>query len=184
MMELVLQSVMIIFKNSDITKENVDAIVNAANSYLKHGGGVAGAIVKAGGYEIQLESDEYVSKHGPIPPGGVAVTSAGRLPAKFIIHTVGPVGNSADGDEILRNCFINVFNAAKNLSIKSVAIPFIGTGIFGYPVERFIKVVSNLLPEYFKNYTGPLETVIFCDIDREKIEKLYEALKKVFINPL
>lgn len=183
-MEIVFGKVKFVFKSSDITKEQVDAIVNAANSYLKHGGGVARAIVRAGGYEIQLESDEYVSKHGPVPPGGVAITSAGRLPAKFIIHTVGPVGDSADGDEILRNCFINVFDAAKNLSIKSIAIPFVGTGIFGYPLERFIKVVSNLLPEYFKDYSGPLETVIFCDIDREKIEKLYEVLKKVFKNPI
>ncbi|XP_022791123.1 poly [ADP-ribose] polymerase 9-like [Stylophora pistillata] len=74
---------------NDLTKENVDAIVNAANSWLKHGGGVAGAIVKNGGYQIQTESDEYVAKHGPIKTGGIAVTKPGNLPCNIIIHAVG-----------------------------------------------------------------------------------------------
>ncbi|PFX25355.1 Poly [ADP-ribose] polymerase 9 [Stylophora pistillata] len=75
---------------NDLTKENVDAIVNAANSWLKHGGGVAGAIVKNGGYQIQTESDEYVAKHGPIKTGGIAVTKPGNLPCNIIIHAVVP----------------------------------------------------------------------------------------------
>ncbi|MGC8543686.1 MAG: macro domain-containing protein, partial [Vulcanisaeta sp.] len=74
----------------DITEIEADAIVNAANSYLEHGGGVAGAIVRKGGYEIQEESREWVRKYGPVPVGGVAVTKAGRLKAKYVIHAVGP----------------------------------------------------------------------------------------------
>ncbi|ODN30235.1 macro domain-containing protein [Fervidobacterium thailandense] len=177
--EIVFGRVRFVFRSSDITRENVDAIVNAANSHLKHGGGVAGAIVRAGGYEIQAESDEYVAKHGPVPPGGVAVTGAGKLPAKFVIHTVGPIGDSPSSDEVLRNCLLNIFETAKQLSIKSIALPLVGTGIFGYPLERFVNVVKEFIKEYFTNYVGPLETVIFCDIDPSKIKKLREALEQI-----
>jgi len=161
----------------DITKLNVDAIVNAANSYLQHGGGVAGAISRAGGPEIQKESDEYVRKNGPVPPGGVAVTGAGNLKAKYIIHTVGPIGDKEGNDEIMKKAFENIFSKADELAINSVAIPFVGTGIFGYPLENFIKVCVDETLKFFSNYKGPIKLVVFCDIDSSKVRKLLHSFE-------
>jgi len=99
----------------DITAEQVDAIVNAANSYLKHGGGVAAAIVRKGGESIQRESDEWVKQYGPVPTGKVAVTGAGNLPAKVVIHSVGPVWSEhkpEEADELLKSAVWNSLKAA------------------------------------------------------------------------
>ncbi|AMW33663.2 O-acetyl-ADP-ribose deacetylase (regulator of RNase III), contains Macro domain [Fervidobacterium changbaicum] len=169
------------FVVGDITKLDVDAIVNAANSYLQHGGGVAGAISRAGGPAIQEESDEFVRKNGPVPPGGVAVTGAGNLKAKYVIHTVGPIGNKEGNDEIMKKAFENVFSKADELNITSLAIPFVGTGIFGYPFENFIKICVDKTLNFFSNYSGPIKLVTFCDIDSSKVQKLMETfLKKSF----
>ena len=170
--ELVLQ-----FICEDITELEVDAIVNAANSYLKHGGGVAGAIVRKGGMIIQKESDQYVQKYGPVTPGNVAVTGPGNLNARYIIHAVGPIGNKAGNDEILSKCLINTFNKASELNLNSIALPFIGTGIFGYPLELFIQTTYKTVINYFSDYEGSLEKVVFCDIDRQKIEKLWQKFQ-------
>jgi O-acetyl-ADP-ribose deacetylase (regulator of RNase III) len=158
----------------DITMQNVDAIVNAANSHLSHGGGVAGVISRRGGPEIQKESDEYVKKHGPVPPGGVAVTSAGSLPAKYIIHAVGPIGDKLENDEIMKKCITNIIEKADELGVKNIALPFVGTGIFGYPFERFAHVVIETLIDYLKDYNGPIEKIIFCDVDAGKVKKFEE----------
>lgn len=163
----------------DITIQHVDAIVNAANSYLKHGGGVAGAIVRRGGNQIQQESDEYIRKYGYVESGEVAVTGAGNLNAKYIIHTVGPIGDKEENDEIMRKSLINVLKKADELGIKSFALPLVGTGIFGYPLERFVNIAVEVFKSYFKNYSGTLDMVIFCDISDEKIKKLEEAFKKI-----
>jgi O-acetyl-ADP-ribose deacetylase (regulator of RNase III) len=161
----------------DITDLQVGAIVNAANSYLKHGGGVAGAIVRKGGMIIQKESDEYVQKHGPVTPGNVAVTGPGNLDVQYIIHTVGPIGNKDENDDILSKCLINIFNKASELNLNSIAIPFIGTGIFGYPLERFLVTTYKVVISYFSTYSGSLERVIFCDIDEQKVEKLWQKFQ-------
>ncbi|WP_448378452.1 macro domain-containing protein [Fervidobacterium sp.] len=161
----------------DITKLEVDAIVNAANSYLQHGGGVAGAISRTGGPEIQKESDEYVRKNGPVPPGSVAVTGAGNLKAKYIIHTVGPIGDKKGNDEIMKKAFENVFSKADELAINSIAIPFVGTGIFGYPLENFIKVCVDETLKFFSNYKGRIKLVVFCDIDSSKVRKLVDSFE-------
>jgi len=97
----------------DITQEEVEAIVNAANSYLKHGGGVAGAIVRAGGEVIQKESDEYVEKYGPLPVGSATITSAGKLKAKYVIHTVGPRWGEGDEEKKLEKAIESVLTLAK-----------------------------------------------------------------------
>lgn len=173
--KIILGNVEIYFLISDITKLDVDAIVNAANSYLQHGGGVAGAISRAGGLEIQKESDEYVRKCGPVPPGGVAVTGAGSLKAKYIIHTVGPIGNKEGNNEIMKKAFENVFSKADELGLTSIALPFIGTGIFGYPLQNFIKVCVKETTKFLSNYSGTIKKIIFCDIDSHKVEKLKNA---------
>ncbi len=168
------KSVEIEFVVGDITIQNVDAIVNAANSYLSHGGGVAGVISRKGGPTIQKESDEYVKNHGPVEPGGVAITSAGNLPAKYVLHTVGPIGDKPESDDIIVKCFINIVKKSDELGVKTIAIPFVGTGIFGYPLERFIKNVTKVLIDYLESYEGTLQKIIFCDIDGYKVKKFEE----------
>lgn len=130
----------------DITEVEADAIVNAANPYLEHGGGVALAIVRKGGYVIQEESREYVRKHGPIPVGGVAVTSAGRLKAKYVIHAVGPRWG-VEGEDKLREAIRNSLRKAEELGLKTLAIPAISTGIYGYPYEVCARAMREVFQE-------------------------------------
>ena len=132
----------------DITEVEADAIVNAANRYLKHGGGVAGAIVMKGGYVIQRESDEYVRRHGPLPVGGVAVTSAGRLRAKYVIHAVGPVYGDPQGDEKLADAIRNSLSKAEELGLRSIALPAISTGVYGYPLKRCAEIMVDVIKEF------------------------------------
>ena len=124
----------------DITEVEADAIVNAANSYLQHGGGVAGAIVKKGGYVIQKESDEYVKRYGPVPVGEVAVTSAGKLKAKYIIHAVGP-RYGIESDDKLESAIRKSLEKAEELNLSSIALPAISTVIYGFPYNLCAQIM-------------------------------------------
>lgn len=159
----------------DITSLEADAIVNAANSYLKHGGGVAGAIVRRGGYTIQRESDEYVRVHGPVPVGGVAVTGAGRLKARYIIHAVGPVYGEEDGDEKLASAIKLALSKAEELKLNTIALPAISTGVYGYPLEKCAEIIANVLKEFSKIAIS-LSRVTVCLYD----EKAFNIFNKVF----
>ncbi|GAB6944010.1 ADP-ribose-binding protein [Vulcanisaeta sp. JCM 14467] len=128
----------------DITEVEADAIVNAANSYLEHGGGVAGAIVRRGGWVIQEESREWVRKYGPVPVGGVAVTSAGRLKAKYVIHAVGP-RCGIEPIEKLDDAVTNSLRKAEELNLTSIAFPAISTGIFGCPYDQAARVMARAI---------------------------------------
>ena len=168
--EMVYRGLKIQIVQGDITKEEVDAIVNAANEHLKHGGGVAGAIVRAGGYEIQRESDEIVRRNGPVPTGEAVVTSGGRLPAKYVIHTVGPVwrGGESGEDEKLRNAVYNALLRAHELKLKSLSIPAISTGIFGFPKERAVPIFARAIREFMDDHPDTsLKLVRICNIDEE-----------------
>ncbi|RMF30079.1 MAG: macro domain-containing protein [Candidatus Nitrosothermus koennekii] len=143
----------------DITDLDVDAIVNAANSRLKHGGGVAYAIVKKGGSIIQEESD----KIGYCPVGNAVITTAGRLKAKYVIHAVGPRYGEGDEDRKLRDATLNALRLADKYNLKSIAFPAISTGIFGFPKDRCAKIMLDTV----MNYKGKLEKVIFCLYDDE-----------------
>ncbi len=138
--------------HGDITEEETEAITNAANTYLKHGGGVAGAIVRKGGYEIQKESDEIVKRHGPVPTGHAVITKGGRLKAKYVIHTVGPIwkGGMENEDEKLKSAIRSVLNLCEEHGIKSVAIPAVSSGIYGFPKERAAHIIFNEVLEFFK----------------------------------
>lgn len=159
----------------DITLLEADAIVNAANRYLKHGGGVAEAIVRRGGKEIQEESDEYVKKHGPLDIGGVAVTGAGMLKAKYIIHAVGPVYGDKDGDEKLALAIRNSVEKADELGLKSIAMPAISTGIYGYPLEICAKIMKEELKKFAKRRKS-LKKVIVCLYD----DRAYRTFREIF----
>jgi O-acetyl-ADP-ribose deacetylase (regulator of RNase III) len=159
----------------DITELEADAIVNAANEYLKHGGGVAAAIVRKGGWVIQEESDRYVREHGPVPVGGVAVTGAGRLKARYVIHAVGPRYGDPQGDEKLASAIRNSLLKAEELGLESIALPAISTGVFGYPYERCARIMARVLKEFAPSAKS-LKRVVVCLYGREA----YETFRRVF----
>ena len=138
----------------DITIEEVDAIVNAANEHLQHGGGVAWAISKRGGPAIQQESDEWIRTYGQVSHSHPAWTSGGLLPAKYVIHAVGPVGGVSDEDIKLAAAVTGSLRVADELELKSIAFPAISTGIFGFPKERAAKIIFEAIEIYFKENTS------------------------------
>ncbi len=134
--------------HGDITVETVDAIVNAANAYLKHGGGVAAAISRRGGPVIQEESDAWVSQHGQVTHAEPAVTQGGQMPARYVIHAVGPVWGEGDEDAKLRRAVQGSLKRAEELRLTSIALPAISTGIFGFPKERAAGVIYKAIRDY------------------------------------
>jgi len=127
----------IFFEAGDITEQATDAIVNAANSSLMGGGGVDGAIHRAGGPAILEECRKIVARHGHLPPGEAVQTTGGRLSAAFVIHTVGPIWRDGMQGEsgILANAYRNSLRLADRLGLHSLAFPAISTGVYGYPAE-------------------------------------------------
>ncbi|WP_126993056.1 macro domain-containing protein [Thermosipho globiformans] len=171
----------IVLINDDITIQDTDAIVNAANSHLKHGGGVAGAILKKGGHIIQLESDEYVEKYGPVKTGNVAVTTGGNLKAKYIIHAVGPIwrGGNNNEEKLLKDAVLNSLKKADELKIKSISFPAISSGIFGFPVRRCAQIFAKAIDEFLKDNTT-IEEIRIVNIDKDIHQIFEEEFKKYF----
>jgi O-acetyl-ADP-ribose deacetylase (regulator of RNase III) len=141
------------FVRGDITREKTDAIVNAANSSLMGGGGVDGAIHRAGGPEIVEECKVIVAKQGRLPAGQAVITTGGKLPARYVIHTVGPIwrGGSRDEPATLKNCYTNSLKLADENDLRSVAFPSISTGAYGYPVDAAASVAVNAVKEFLKD---------------------------------
>ncbi len=133
----------------DITAERADAIVNAANSRLQHGGGIAGAIVHRGGYAIQEESNAWVREHGEVSHAQPAITGAGGLPCKAVIHAVGPVWGSGGEDGKLRSAVTGALDLAGARGFAAIAIPAISTGIFGFPKARAARIIFAAIADYF-----------------------------------
>ena len=159
----------------DITKLKVDAIVNAANTTLLGGGGVDGAIHRAAGPKL-LEECRTLSG---CPTGQAKITKGYNLPAKYIIHTVGPVwqgGNNRE-DELLANCYRNSLNLATDNGIKTIAFPSISTGAYGFPFERAVNIALTTSNEFLSNDSG-LERIIFvCFSDKDY--SIFQRLAKV-----
>ncbi len=147
---------------ADITESNAEAIINPANNYLQHGGGVALAIVSKGGSIIQQESD----KIGFVETGKAAITQAGKLKAKYVIHAVGPVwyGGNNNEDALLKSAVYSALELAKKHSINSIAIPAISTGIFGFPKERGVKIIVDSTVDFLKTHDLP-KRIDFVNID-------------------
>jgi len=154
--------VSLIVDKCDITKEKTDAIVNAANSHLAHGGGVAFAIAQAGGNTINKESREYVRKNGPVSTGEVAVTSAGKMPSKYVIHTVGPVLGEGGEDEKLEKAFYNSLLKANELNLKSIAFPAVSSGIYGFPKDRCARIFFKTVKKFLTFQKTSLNLVKMC----------------------
>ena len=148
----------------DITQRNVDVIVNAANSYLKHGGGVAGAIVRKGGDIIQQESD----KIGYVSVGSAAITTAGSLPCNSVIHAVGPQMGEGDEDHKLKSAVESILKLATQKKFKSISMPAISSGIFGFPKDRCAKILVSESKNFVKqNQSTSLDIIEFCIYDDE-----------------
>jgi O-acetyl-ADP-ribose deacetylase len=150
--------------SADLTERDVDAIVNAANSRLQHGGGVAGAIVRKGGRIIQDESD----KIGFVPVGHAAVTTGGTLKARHVIHAVGPRMGEGDEDNKLKKAVNSVLALAVEKKLGSISVPAISAGIFGFPKDRCAKILVGETAEFLKgNPDAAPELVEFCIFDQE-----------------
>lgn len=162
----------------DITKLKVDAIVNAANSSLLGGGGVDGAIHRAGGKEILDECIEIRNKQGSCKTGEAVITTAGKLPAKYVIHTVGPVwrGSNNDEEQLLANCYINSLRVAVENKVETIALPNVSTGVYGFPKELAAKIALEEVDKFLlTNHT--IRKVIFVCFDDENF-KIYSGMMK------
>lgn len=150
----------------DVTAQPVDAIVNAANESLAHGGGVAAAIVAAGGRVIQEESDQWVREHGPVGRGQAAVTTAGALQASHVIHVVGPRYRAGqDNEGMLRDATIAALDAAASVHARSLALPAISAGIFGYPRAEATKVMADAVVDWLAGHPSTVEEVRLVGFD-------------------
>jgi O-acetyl-ADP-ribose deacetylase (regulator of RNase III) len=166
----------------DITKQKVDAIVNAANSSLMGGGGVDGAIHRAGGPAILEDCRKIIARQGSCKTGEAVITTAGNLPAKFVIHTVGPVWSNGKNNEAekLANCYRNCLSLAVESNIHTLAFPNISTGIYGYPKREAatiaIKTVADLLQQ------SPLPSNVYFVCFDEGNYSIYQSIiaSKIF----
>ena len=164
-------------KNS-IIEEKVEAIVNPANRHLAHGGGVAGLISSAGGPDIQRES--YTK--APVDTGQSTYTTAGNLPYKYILHTVGPIyrGGNENEPQLLQSAIQTVLKLADQLKLKSISLPSISTGIFGYPLEPAIKIIVAAILDFLES-TSTVEEVHLCDFSQEKAEEINKIIQQMEI---
>ena len=165
----------ILLKRGDITRESVDVIVNAANSGLLGGGGVDGAIHRAGGPEILAECREIRNRQGGCPTGEAVITGAGRLPARYVVHTVGPVWRGGDEGEpeLLCSAYRNSLKLAAEHGATTIAFPSISTGAYGYPVEKAAETALDTAHEWSLENDGLKEIrfVLFSDEDLTAYEK-------------
>lgn len=179
-MEIKINNTLIKLIKGDITKENVDAIVNAANSSLMGGGGVDGAIHRAGGSVILEECKKIVTKTGRLSTGEAVITTGGNLPVKFVIHTVGPIwnGGSKNEQDLLKDAYFNSLKIGAQNKIKSIAFPSISTGVYGYPIEEASKIAFNTVKNFIekkKHLYQEIRFIVFSEND-------YMVYKRLFIN--
>ena len=164
----------------DITRQDTEALVNAANSGLMGGGGVDGAIHRAGGPEILEECKAIVARQGPCPTGKAVITGGGRLKARYVIHAVGPIwrGGEAGEDELLRQAYLSTLDLAAEQGIKSLSFPAISTGAYRFPKDRAARIALSTVAEYVK--ARPFEEIRFVLFTDEDLEAYEEAARAVF----
>ena len=163
----------------DITLQETEAIVNAANTTLLGGGGVDGAIHRAGGSKILEECKEIVAKQERCPTGEAVITTGGNMATKYVIHTVGPVwsGGNRNEDQLLRNAYYNSLNLAKENGIKSISFPSISTGVYRFPIDKAARIALTIVKEFILEHNfAEVRFVLFSEMDLQVYEK---ALKGV-----
>jgi O-acetyl-ADP-ribose deacetylase (regulator of RNase III) len=163
----------------DITKQESDAIVNAANSSLLGGGGVDGAIHRAAGKTLYEECVAIRNKQGGCKTGDAVITNAGKLPCKYVIHTVGPVWNSGEKDEskLLKNCYINSLEKAVENKVETISFPNISTGIYRFPKNMAAEIAIDTVKDFLQN-NSEIKEVVFVCFDEENYQ-IYKNLLEI-----
>jgi len=184
-MEVIINKTKLSLKQGDITKQETDAIVNAANSSLMGGGGVDGAIHRAGGPTILEECKRIRTQLGhPLPTGQAVITSGGNLKARYVIHTVGPVwrGGNAREAELLASAYQESLKLAVQHNLTTVSLPSISTGAYGYPVEEASRVALQAVIDFLKENSSLREVVFILydshthEVYRRSLESLWPAV--------
>ncbi|MHC4249988.1 MAG: O-acetyl-ADP-ribose deacetylase [Planctomycetota bacterium] len=174
--KLTVGKTMIEVVRGDITQEDVDAIVNAANSSLMGGGGVDGAIHRAGGPEILAECKIIVERQGRLPPGRAVITTAGNMPARHVIHTVGPIYSGSPMDpKTLASCYTESMKLADSSGLASVAFPAISCGVYGYPLDEAAEVSVKAVADYAREGETSVRLVKFVMFDARAEEAFTRA---------
>jgi len=179
--ELSINQARLTIVQGDITRQATDAIVNAANPGLMGGGGVDGAIHRAGGPAILEECKGIVSRQGRLPTGKAVITTGGNLKARFVIHTVGPVwhgGNSGE-PELLASAYRESLKVAAENNLSSVSFPSISTGAYGYPVAEAAKVAINAVAAFLKEQVTSIREVVFVLFDSATFENYSLVLGEI-----
>ncbi|MFC1924617.1 O-acetyl-ADP-ribose deacetylase [Chloroflexota bacterium] len=179
-MEKLVNKTKLILLQGDITKQETDAIVNAANSGLMGGGGVDGAIHRAGGPAILEDCKKIVAKQGRLPAGQAVITTGGNLKARHVIHTVGPVwhGGKSGEPETLASAYRESLRLAVENNLKSVSFPSISTGVYSYPISEASQVALEAVVEFLKKDTS-LDDVAFVLFDSRTFDAYSQSLEKM-----
>ncbi|MGQ9546291.1 MAG: O-acetyl-ADP-ribose deacetylase [Dehalococcoidia bacterium] len=183
-MEVIIKQTKISLLQGDITKQATDAIVNAANSSLMGGGGVDGAIHRAGGPAILEECKKIVAQQGRLPTGKAVITTGGNLKARYVIHTVGPIwhGGGRNEAELLRSAYYECLKLATENKLASISFPSISTGAYGYPVAEAAKIAINTVISFLKEQPVSLNHVAFVLFDSRTYQSYALALQ-AYLNP-
>lgn len=179
-MEVTVKEARICTIQGDITEQSTDAIVNAANPSLMGGGGVDGAIHRAGGPAILKECKEIVARQGKLPTGKAVITTGGNLRARYVIHTVGPIwhGGSKNEAALLRSAYQECLRLASEKKLTSISFPSISTGAYGYPVEEAARVAVDAVISFLKEQDTSLREIVFVLFDSRSYEIYSSALRE------
>jgi O-acetyl-ADP-ribose deacetylase (regulator of RNase III) len=178
-MEVTVNKTKVSIVQGDITRQATDAIVNAANSSLMGGGGVDGAIHRAGGSAILEECKRIVARQGRLPTGQAVITTGGNLKARYVIHTVGPVwqGGGRNEAELLGSAYYECLKLATENKLTSISFPSISTGAYGYPVDEAAKIAVSTVVSFLKEQATSLKDVVFVPFDTRTYQSYNSALQ-------
>jgi O-acetyl-ADP-ribose deacetylase len=180
-MEVTINNTKVSIVQGDITSQATDAVVNAANPALMIGGGVAGAIHRAGGPAILEECKEIVSRQGRLPTGKAVITTGGNLKAKHVIHTVGPIwhGSSRNEPELLASAYAECLKVAAENKLAGISFPSISTGAYGYPVAEAARIAIDTVSSFLKERTTSIKEVVFVLFDSRTYVSYCSALHEM-----
>jgi len=178
-MEVKVNKTKVSIVQGDITRQVTEAIVNAANPSLMGGGGVDGAIHRAGGPSILEECQKIVAQQGRLPTGKAVITTGGNLQAQYVIHTVGPIWHGGDRNEaeLLRSAYYECLKLATASKLASIAFPSISTGAYGYPVDEAAKIAVSTVVSFLKEQATSLKDVVFVLFDSRTYQSYRSALQ-------